>query len=347
MRKIVILFFLLGAITLQISAAGWEAPIVPESGAAIMPQAPESFGQGLWELCREGLYMLQPAIAQAAKVCLEVTVIMLLGCISENISGDISKNTIAMVRTIASAYVLFDTSTAMIQLASQTIQEISEYGKLLLPVMTGVLAAQGGITASTGLYAGTAAFDALLSSMIAKVLVPMVYIFLGLGTTAAVFPREQFKKLCNGLKGTITWILKTLLYVFTGFMTVTGVVSGSTDAMALKATKLTISGMVPVVGSILSDASESVLISMGMVKNAAGIYGILAVLSVCLSPFLQIGAQYLMLKLAAAACDAVSPGRSSGVIHTFSTTMGLLLGMTGAVCLMLLISTVCFMKGMT
>lgn len=80
------------------------------------------------------------------------------------------------------------------------------------------------------------------------------------------------------VKNVVSWSLKTILTVFTTYMTVTGVVSGTTDAAALKATKVTISSVVPVVGGILSDASEAVLVSAGLMKNAAGIYGILAVL---------------------------------------------------------------------
>ena len=74
--------------------------------------------------------------------------------------------------------------------------------------------------------------------------------------------------------------MKIVLYAFTGYIGFTGVVSGTTDAMAMKAAKLTISGAVPVVGGILSDASEAVLVSAGIMKNAAGVYGILAVLAI-------------------------------------------------------------------
>ena len=147
------------------------------------------------------------------------------------------------------------------------------------------------------------------------------------------------------LKGFVSWCLKTMLTVFTTYMSITGVVSGTTDAAALKAAKMTISTVVPVVGGILSDASESVLVSAGLMKNAAGIYGILAVLAVFLEPFLRIGSHYLLLKLTAAVSGIFGSKKMTDLIGDFSTAMGLLLAMTGAACLLLLISTVCFMKG--
>ena len=109
--------------------------------------------------------------------------------------------------------------------------------------------------------------------------------------------------------------------------------------------KLTMSGMIPVVGGMLSDASEAVLVGAGVMKNAVGIYGLLAILSVWLAPFLQIGTQYLLLKFTGTLCTAFGAKEPSRLIDQFSSAMGLLLGMTATMCLLLLVSTVCFMRG--
>ena len=103
--------------------------------------------------------------------------------------------------------------------------------------------------------------------------------------------------------------------------------------------------MVPVIGGMLSDASEAILVSAGIVKGAVGLYGLLAVLAIWIQPFLQIGAQYLLLKLTAAICGVFGTKQASDLIQDFSTAMGFLLAMTGTMCLLLLISTVCFVKG--
>jgi len=136
-----------------------------------------------------------------------------------------------------------------------------------------------------------------------------------------------------------------MLYIFTGYISITGIVSGSADAAAVKAVKIAISGIVPVVGNIISDASESILVSAGLMKNTVGIYGFLAVTAVWIGPFLQIGTQYILLKLTAAVSSVITGKNGSVLVRDLSGVMGFLLAMTGAVCLMLLISIVCFMKG--
>ena len=137
-----------------------------------------------------------------------------------------------------------------------------------------------------------------------------------------------------------------MLYIFTGYLSITGVITGTADAAAVKAAKLTISGAVPVVGGILSDASEAVIVGAGVMKNAVGVYGLLAVLALFITPFLQIGVQYLLLKLTAVLCGVFGVKEASALVEDFSSAMGLLLGMTGTISFLMLISTICFMKGM-
>ena len=85
--------------------------------------------------------------------------------------------------------------------------------------------------------------------------------------------------------------------------------------------------------------------SAGVVKNAAGIYGIFAVLALFAEPFLRIGVHYLILKFTAAICGIFGSKRITELIGDFTSVMGLLLAMTGTVCLLILISTVCFLRG--
>lgn len=320
------------------------APEVPRSGASLMPENTSSFGSALWDLMGNAVSMLQPELVEAARVCLSILAIVLLICIIK-LFPKARERTPDFVAAIGISALLLQKSNSLVNMSVQTIQEISQYGKLLLPVMTSTMAAQGGITTSTALYVGTALFDTFLCSMLTRLMIPAVFIYLALSIANAALGEDLLKKMGDFVKWLSVWILKIVLYVFTGYMSITGVISGTTDAQALKAAKLTISGMVPVVGGILSDASEAVLVGAGVVRNAAGIYGILAVLSIFAGPFLKIGCHYLLIKLTGAVCDVFGVKSCTGLISGFSTAMGLMLAMTGSVCLLQMISTVCFLRG--
>lgn len=328
-----------------VSAMEFTAPTAPADALDLMPAETESFGQGLWEIVSSAIQRFAPELASAAASCLSLIAVVMLASILNGMPGS-SKTVVRFVCTLALGTILLGQANTMINLCADTVRKLSEYGKLLLPVMTAALAAQGGATSATTLYAGTAVFDTLLSSLIGNLLVPMVYLFLALAVANSATGEELLKKIRDFIKWLMTWGLKTILYVFTGYMSITGVITGTADAAAVKAAKLTISGVVPVVGGILSDASEAVILGAGVMKSAVGIYGLLAIAALWVTPFLQIGVQFLLLKLTAAVCGVFGVKEASALIDDFSGAMGLLLGMTGTVCFLLLVSTVCFMKGM-
>lgn len=344
MRRIILILLLFSVIILPVSALEIIAPEVPQSGKELMPENTDTFADGIDVLVNKAISSIQPDLADAARVSLSLIATCMLLSILSNFHENMKSLSCVLGAAAISSVLLLNTNS-LIRLGANTVMEISEYGKLLLPVMTAAMAANGGMTASVALYAGTALFNSILSSLISRLFVPLIYLFLTLAAACCATQEDMLKRVKGFLKWMISWGLKMILIVFTSYISITGVVAGTTDAAALKATKLTISSVVPVVGSILSDASEAVLISAGMVKNAAGIYGILAILAVFLHPFIKIGAHYLVLKLTSSVCSIFGSKSTSALIEDFSAAMGLLLAMTGSSCLLLLIGTVCFMKG--
>ena len=345
MKRTILLMLLLATSITKVHAAEFEfsAPQVPSAGAEIMIEPTNNFLQDSLNILNKALPYVKPAFFEAAKICIRVIGIVILLSIF-HMSVSIDHGVIQITGAISLSILLLSASKAMIPLGVDTIQELSNYSKLLLPVMTAALAAQGSVTTSGALYVGTAFFDSILSGVINSFILPGIYIFLALTIAANSLDEPMIQKFKESVKSAITWILKILLLLFTGYMTISGAVSGSTDAMAVKATKITISSAVPAIGGILADASEAVLISASLMKNSAGIYGIFAVLAIIIRPFLQIGTQYLLLKLTTTVCSSIGPKNMVALIGDFASALGLILAMTAAVSIMVLISVVCFMK---
>ena len=335
---------LLALVTMPVSALSLEAPRVPEEASAFMPSEPDNLAQALMEMIRDGILYCRPDLKEAVRISVCVISSVMLLTILRNIPGRCGSYA-DLVSAVAIALLLLGSSNSMLNLGLDVVARISTYGKLLLPVMAAALAAQGGVTGSAAIYTAGALFSSVLSALISGFLTPMIYLYLVFGIGSAAIGTEILKRFQDNIKSLMTWTLKTILYIFTGYITITGVISGTTDAAALKAAKLTISSVVPVVGGILSDASETILVSAATVKNAVGIYGLFAILAIWIGPFLKIGCHYLMLKGLGAVCGIFSGKNTVVLIDSFCTAMGHVLAMTGSVCLMLLVSTICFMKG--
>lgn len=319
----------------------WTAP---DPASDLMPENADSFWEGLWEILTEAIPQVLPSMSECVGICISIFAVVLLLSVLQALPGS-AKGSAELTGSVVIGILLIQPANSLIRLGVDTVRTVSEYSKLLIPVMTAALAGSGGTTTSAALYAGTTVFDAVLTSMISNLLVPMLYVYLCLSLINGAMGDDTVKKLSGFVKWLATWCLKIILYAFTGYISITGVISGTADAAAVKATKLTISGMVPVVGGILSDASEAVLVGAGLVRNTAGIYGLLAVTALCIRPFLQIGIQYLLMKTTGAVTGIFGSKQCVALIDDFSWIMGMLLAMTGTGCLIVMLSVICFMRG--
>lgn len=331
---------------LYLTSTEFTAPTVSGEAAKYLPEDNASFGAGLLQIIKKGIEYMNPSMTDAIRVCISLMAIVMLIIILNTIVKS-GAQVPQLIGTVAISLALIQPSNTLIQLGVATVEKLSDYGKLLLPVMTAALAAEGGITASAGLYTATAVFNTILLSAISKLIIPLIYCYIVVSIAKNATQNQLLSNISKFMKWALTWTLKIIIYVFTGYVAITGVVNGTVDASAVKATKLALSGAVPVVGSILSDASETVLISAAFVKNSAGITGLFAILSLWIGPFLQIGVQYVFLKLTAGLCGVFGDTKASDLVKDFSSALGFLLAAVGTMCLLLLISTFCFMRGIS
>lgn len=322
----------------------FSAPEPPDSAAEFLPEEADSFGEGLWNVLQSAFETIAPSLTEATHICLCVFAAVLIAGLVSQFS---SSPTIELAGVTAVAALLLEPSRSLIELGVDTVQDLQSYGKLLLPVMASSLAAQGGVTSSTALYVGTAVLDAVLSAAVTSVMVPMVWMFLALAISHAAVGEPLLGKFRDLLRWAMEWALKLTLYVFTGYMAVTGVVSGTADAAAGKAARIAVSGAVPVVGGILSDATDAVLLAASTLGSGAGIWGILTVLAIFCAPSLRIGVQYLLLKATAAIGETLGGLRCAALISDFAAAMGLLMALVSTQTTLLLISAVCFLRGVS
>ena len=346
MKYFLCILSLLTLLMIPVRADTLIAPEAPDDVKSLIQSDDINLLERIRYLFAEGIRSAQPTVAPTAKLCGYLLCAMLLFALTFEIKGNYGRF-LELSGVFAISTLLLSNTGSMLRLGIETVQQITDYSKLLLPVLTAALAAQGGSVSATALYSVTALFSSILSGLMTKILFPMISVFLVFATISAATEDEFLRRLRDLTKQIMSWSLKILLYGFTGFISITGIISGTADQMAIKAAKLTISGMVPVVGGILSDASETILVGAGMVKSTIGVYGMLAVLAITIVPFLKVGISYLFLKLTCTAGSAYAPKTLVGVLTDFTTAMGFVLAITGSVCLIQLISTVCFLKGMS
>ncbi len=351
MRRILTLLLLLLSITISVKAvdlSDLERAVPRQAEAYLDGSAADQrdFLDGIAEIVSGTLQQSTAVLRGSAAVILKVLLIVVLCRLVEHAEGDTVSRTASMTGALAITACCVSDLRGLIGLGKTTMNQISSFSTLLMPVMASAAAASGSVTGAGVMYTIVTLFSNFLIRLSDNLLIPVIYGYLALGLVDCALQETRLAKLRELLAWCIKNGLKLMMYLFTGFLAVTGILSGNADAAALKAAKVTISGMVPVVGGIISDAAETVLASGGVLKSAVGTFGMLAILAVFAMPFFRMGINYLAFKLTTALSGVL--GSKLGVLlDAVTDAMGFLLAMTGSSVLMCLIACCCFMKAVS
>jgi stage III sporulation protein AE len=227
-----------------------------------------------------------------------------------------------------------------IGLGREALTDIDLIMKALLPTLTSAAAASGAVTSAAAKYAATALFMDVLMTASNNIVVPIIYAFTATSVAEAALGGEGL----SGASSLLKWLGKTtmsfIMILFVAYLSVTGIISASTDAAAVKAMKTTIQTVLPVVGSIIADASDTVLAGAQILRNAIGVFGLIAVAATCAMPFIIVGIHYLTYKAAAGLAASASDGRITKLIGNVSTAFGMIMALIGCSALMLYISII-------
>lgn len=355
MKRVLLLLCMLLFLALPVCAAeeiGVDTDILeqalPEEAYELMPEITlddtPDFWSGTKNLLLRALAKTNGSLQSGLRLCAILIGLLTLCAVADMSSVSKFGGAVSAAGALGICAAFVGEFNAMVTMSQNTIQTLSDYSACLLPVLATAAAMSGGMTAAAALHTGTLLFSELLLQLISKLLIPGVFFFLAVATAEAALSSDALKELREFIGWLISKSLRIMLYVFLAFLSLTGVIGGAADAIAVKTTKAAMSGMVPVVGGMISDASETILASASIIKNSIGVFGMIAVLAICILPFLKIGVQYLLLKVTAAISGTVGLKPHVTLLKNFSAAMGYLLAMCGTCSLLLLISGVCFLK---
>ena len=225
----------------------------------------------------------------------------------------------------------------LLGLGSTMMTDLAAFGKVLMPVLAAASVASGSLTASGTVYIAVMFVIDLLVSLFAELMIPLVWADAALLTAGSITENRGLTKLARALKNGVSLALKLILGVFTGYLMVAGVISGTADALTVKTVRLAVSSMIPVAGGFLADAAEAVVAGAGIVRSVTGIFGILGVLATAILPFLRLGVQYLAYRGAALLAVVAGAEDLEPILDGMGEVFSLMLALVGTASALLLI----------
>ena len=292
----------------------------------------------LWDKCRQ---QLRDLLQQQTGGAVLLLCAVLLCALADDCFKAADSNASLSVVSLAGATVVTLIAAGDIRMlmgvGMDAIDTLETFSKALLPTLMAAVAASGGAVSAGVRHVAAVFFADLFISLIRNLLLPMVYIYIAAAAANALIPGRKIGGIAAAIRKGTAWILSGALVLYTGYLSLSGATASSADALAVQLTRSAM-GAVPIVGGIISGAADTVLHGAAVLKNTVGIAGTLAVLALCLTPFLKLAVQYLLYKIAAFLAGTLGSPCLVELIHDLGSAFGLILGMTGACAVLLLIS---------
>lgn len=227
---------------------------------------------------------------------------------------------------------------SFISSGSEVITTLSGFSKTLLPAMCAASAACGTLSSATVKYAASVLFMDSFVTVAQSVILPLIHAYLAISIAAASFANKCLGDISSLLKRVSTLLMIAVALGFTAYISISSIVASGGDAVASKFAKTAISTALPVVGSIISDAASTVVAGAETMRNTVGVFGMLALLAVCVSPFAVMAVNYLGYKLTAAAVKAFGCHKLASLTYCIGSAIGMILGLAGCCAIILFVS---------
>lgn len=301
--------------------------ITPDSG---------NFKEGIGGIFRGFLELMHKGLRSSfAEGFIILTVGALAGMISlfaEPAGSPILKKAVDITAICLVTALCLSGASGVLESCSASINRLQYFSSALVPVYAVAVSLTGNPKAAISTASATLLFSNGLIFLASRILIPVIYLHILMSAIGRIAENKLILSLAAMFKKGSVSFFRYFLMLYTGYITMSGLISAGADAVTLKTAKVTISGTVPVLGSVISDVSEAILSGSVLLKNAVGIYGFIGALAVCLVPFVAAGARLIVFKLLALVSSSLSSGGLGGLLDSISDSYSMAVGLLGTCC---------------
>ncbi len=297
-----------------------------------------SFGNQFWNRLKEVVFQ---EFSAHKKHVLAVVVLMVLSAVFSNFTAVFKSSQVAELG-FYSVYVLLimvllSDFLAMSQSVGETVGNLLEFVRALVPSYCIATAAIGGVTTATVFYQFILILAYIIQAGLVYFLLPLINIYVVLVMVNYISKEDFLTKMADLVKKIIQWSLKTMIGMVVGFNVIQGLVAPAMDSVKTAVLNKTMSA-VPGVGNAAGAITEMVIGSGSLIKNGLGVAGLIVILLICMTPLIKTLIYVFTYKLIGACMQPIAENRLLGGVSGIAEGALLLFRIVFTAALTLMIS---------
>lgn len=204
----------------------------------------------------------------------------------------------------------------------------------LIPVFTGVVAVSGNPALAVSFNSIVFAFGEGIALLFGNVVPVMSAVLVAVCAAGAINPYMKLQGIGRTLSRAITLLMAFVAGIFVAVLSVRGVIAGAADSVTIRGFRFLIGNTVPVVGSAIGEALNSVVAGIGLIKSTVGMLGIMGITVINLPVLINIIMWKGVLFVMGVSADITGNGEIKGFAENLS---GVISVVTGALCFVSLV----------
>ena len=340
MRTVILTLLLLFVLSAPSAAGELEAleQALPEDAAHILRKVePGSVDvktgfSALWDAFCSGLREhLQESVRSAFLIATLCLLLSMVQSFSKTAGIALPERIVELTGATGVLLLAVEDSGTLIRHCARTVDLLDRFTKTLTTVFAVASAAAGRPASAVASAGATMLFSDVLFSLTRSLFLPGVTWFLLLQYLGVISRNSAFRQAAATEKWGITCFFKLSLTAFFVYLSFTGLVTGSADAAAVK-TAQGLSGAVPLVGSVISGASETILAGASLLRSGVGLFGFLGAVAICLTPLMIGICHFLVFKVLAIFSASFAEGGTKTMLEALSGAYSMLIGILTGCC---------------
>ncbi|MDE6592385.1 MAG: stage III sporulation protein AE [Oscillospiraceae bacterium] len=317
-----------------------ENNITPDSTEGVMALSPKTVIAYMWEKLKNS------AVAPLKLAGMVFAIVIMSGASYAAADAVNTPGGLKICRTVTvltAVTIVIPKMESCINSVTTTLSSGGDFMLSYVPVFAGICAASGNVGASaaySGILLAAAEFAVRAAE---KIIMPAASICMAMHIIDAVNPDFSLSSLTGLIKKWCSLLMGFMMTIFTGLLSLQSLVGTAADTVGIKAAKFMVSNFVPVVGGAVAEAYSTMRSGLGMLKGAAGAFGIIALLTVLLPPVLETFCMYLVMTAGQAAAELFGQSELAGFFGGAASVLSITAAVIACFGVLFIVSTLIMM----
>ncbi len=206
----------------------------------------------------------------------------------------------------------------IVSTAYTLIKAITGFMNVLLPVIIILMNLSGNVFSGNVISVSLVFIINFFASAMTYFIIPALSLGFILSIVDNILIDINISYLVSFIKQMVLFLMGIFSCLFLGILGLQGSLFSSLDSLSLKTAKFAVSNLVPVLGSLISDSTDTVIGFIKVIKNSVGIVGILIFTSILIIPLIHMLCLIVTFKISAFLSQPITDARISKAINDTS-----------------------------